>query len=706
MTRLVIAEKPSVAMALSKVLGAKSRRDGYMEGNGWLVSWCVGHLVELAPADAYDPRYSKWDLADLPILPDPWRYQVLPDTKKQFEILRQLMDRDDVEGLVCATDAGREGELIFRLVYHQCGCKKPFQRLWISSMEESAIREGFDALRDSAQYDRLYDAALCRARADWLVGINATRLFTTRCHGQVLNVGRVLAPTLALLTEREAVVQRFKPEKFYTVELDCGDFRALSERYRSKTDAEAARTACLGKPITVRTVERKERTERPPKLYDLTTLQREANRLFGYTAQQALNYLQSLYEKRWATYPRTDSRYFTNDMEASVPALASAASAVCGVDAPGEIHAAQVCDSKKVSDHHALAVTESAGSADLSALPTGERNILRLIAARLLCALGEAHTFAETSVTLECGGVAFSAKGRTELAAGWKETEDAFLSTLQKKRAGASSPALPELCEGQRLEGGDAVLRQGTTTPPPRFTEDTLLCAMEHASAEDFAKLEDVERTGLGTPATRAATIEKLVKSGFAERRGKLLVPTARGTALASILPEPLKSAKLTAEWEERLGEVERGELAPADFMAGIAALVSELVRAGQTAEGTPAVLSESDRTAVGKCPRCGRKVVEGKKSFFCEGWRDTPPCGFALWKNDRFFTAKRKALTPKIAAALLQDGRVKLRDLFSEKKGILYDATVVLDDDGGKFVHYKMEFDHTRSANRKGNGT
>ncbi len=465
--RLVVSEKPSVAMSLAKVLGAGSRRDGYVEGNGWLVSWCVGHLVELAPADTYDSRYSKWNLADLPILPEPWQFEVLPGTKKQFEILRQLMNRDDVESLVCATDAGREGELIFRLVYRQCGCTKPFQRLWISSMEEGAIREGFANLRDGRQYDNLYAAALCRAKADWLVGINATRLFTKLYKGPTLNVGRVLTPTLALLTERETAVQDFKPEKFYTVELDCGGFRAVSGRYSSKTDAENARIACMGKPVTVVTVERKEKTERPPKLYDLTALQRDANRLLDYTAEQTLNYLQTLYEEKMATYPRTDSRYFTNDMEAKVPALVAAASAVCGVAAPGKIHAAQVCDSAKVSDHHALAVTGSAGGADLSALPTGKRSILQLIAARLLCAVGEPNVYAETAVTLECGSISFTARGRTELSEGWKATERAFLATLKKERKGPETPPLPELAEGQVLEGGDAALKQGATPPPP-----------------------------------------------------------------------------------------------------------------------------------------------------------------------------------------------------------------------------------------------
>ena len=690
-------------MSLSKVLGATSRKDGYMEGGGWLVSWCVGHLVELAPADAYDPRYSKWAYDDLPILPDPWQFRVLPDTRKQFNILRQLMSRDDVDTVICATDAGREGELIFRLTYDLCQCTKPVKRLWISSMEESAIRKGFDNLVDGQKYNNLYAAALCRAKADWLIGINGTRLFTTLYKGKTLNVGRVLTPTLTLLAEREAAIEHFKKEKFYTVELDAQGIRASSGKFNSKTDAEKLRSACLGKTAVVQSIAKKDKTERPPKLYDLTTLQREANRLFDYTAQQALDYLQSLYEKRLATYPRTDSRYLTEDMAEGLPALCSTVAGALSFMAgqPLPVHAAQVVDSSKVTDHHAVIPTAEIAGADLAALPTGERNILYMIAVRLLCAVGEPHTYAETAVTLDCGGASFMTKGRTVAAAGWKGTEKAFLSTL-KQKAEEPAPSLPVLSDGQRLEGADALLKQGTTSPPARFTEDTLLSAMEHASAEDFAALESVERTGLGTPATRAAIIEKLVKSGFVERKKKQLLPTEKGLALSWAMPDQLKSAKLTAEWEDRLGAVERGELAPEDFMAGITAMLTGLVRSYRNVAVAPSPLSESGRAGIGKCPRCGKNVVEGKKSFYCEGYHDTPSCGFALWKNDRFFTSKRKELTKKIAASLLKTGRAAVTGLFSEKKGVFYDATVVLNDDGGKFVRFKLEFDN-KSTEKKG---
>ena len=691
-------------MALAKVLGAKSRRDGYLEGNGWLVSWCVGHLVELATADAYDPRYSKWIYADLPILPDPWQFRVLPDTKKQFAILDALMKDERVDSLVCATDAGREGELIFRLTYNLCGCRKPVKRLWISSMEEAAIRKGFDHLLDSQNYDNLYQAALCRAKADWLIGINGTRLFTCLYKGKTLNVGRVQTPTLALLAEREAAIANFKKEKFYTVELDLQGVHAASERFSSKTDAEKLRLACLGKTAAVQSITRKEKTERPPKLYDLTTLQREANRLFDFTAQQVLDCLQALYEKRLATYPRTDSRYLNEDMEAGLPALCSTVASVLpfAEGLPIPVNSAQVVNNSKVSDHHAVIPTAEIAAADLSALPTGERNILYLIAARLLCAVGEPHIYEETAVTLDCGGTSFTTKGRTEISAGWKAIGQAFLAALKKKekQQQESASPLPELTDGQQLSGADARLKEGTTSPPAHFSEDTLLAAMEHASAEDFAKLEDVERRGLGTPATRAGVIEKLVRSGFVERKKKLLIPTEKGLALIWAMPDQLKSAKLTAEWEEQLGAVERGELSPEDFMNGIIEMLSTLVKSYETVTVASSALSQSGRTVVGVCPRCGKNVVEGKKSFFCEGYYDKPPCGFTMWKNDRFFTSKRKELTRKTAVALLKTGRVRLTNLFSEKKGVMYDATVVLDDDGGKYVRYKLEFDNKKKEN------
>ncbi|MBQ9347221.1 MAG: DNA topoisomerase III, partial [Oscillibacter sp.] len=595
------------------------------------------------------------------------------------------------------TDAAREGELIFRLVYQQCGCTKPVKRLWISSMEESAIRRGFETMRDSAEYDNLYQAALCRQRADWLVGINATRLFSLLCRGKTLNVGRVMTPTLSLLAEREAAITGFQKEKFYTVELALPGFRAVSGRFASKADAEKLCANCSGTPAVVRTVDRQDKTERPPKLYDLTTLQREANRLCGFTAQQTLDGLQSLYEKKLATYPRTDSRYLTEDMADGLPELCGKAAKALPfvLDLPLSVNASLVVDNSKVSDHHAVIPTVEIAKADLSALPDGERTILHMIAVRLLCAVGELRRYAETAVTLDCGGASFTAKGRTVTAEGWKAIEKAFLDTLkQHNQEKEPAPPLPLLNEGEAVQSSGAAVKEGTTKPPQHFTEDTLLSAMERASAEEAAGPEAPEHAGLGTPATRAGIIEKLVRTGFVQRKNRQMIPTAEGIELIRILPEPLKSARLTAEWEEKLRRVERGELDGAVFLAGIVSMLEELVRDCGGAEIHSPVLSGTPRPVVGTCPRCGRNVVEGPKSFYCEGYRDQPPCAFALWKDNKFFSSKGKQITKRVAEKLLRDGCVHMRKLHSEKKGTDYDATIVMEDTGGKYVNFRLEFD------------
>lgn len=687
--KLIIAEKPSVAQAIAKVLGATARKDGYTEGGGWLVSWCVGHLVGLAPADAYAPKYSKWAYEDLPIVPECWQYAADPDKKKQLAVLRELMQRPDVDTVVCATDAGREGQLIFQLVYDFCGCGKPTLRLWISSMEESAIRDGFAKLKDGAGYESLYRAALCRSQADWLIGINATRLFSVR-YGATLNVGRVQSPTLALLVNRESEIAAFKKAKFYTVLLTAGALTAESDRLAHKKAAEDLRAACGGKTATVQSVERKEKAELPPKLYDLTTLQRDANRLYGFTAQQTLDYTQSLYEKKLVTYPRTDSRFLTDDMAAELPALVEAVAGALPfmADLETTVNAGRVVDSSKVSDHHAIIPTPSMPGADLAALPAGERNILHLIAARLFCAVGEKYITAETTAALSCGGQTFTAKGRTVTAYGWKSVDAVFRATLKEKADDKEPAPLPELSDGQKLPRINATVREGTTAPPMHYTEDTLLSAMECAGAGDMP--DDAERKGLGTPATRAGIIEKLVHTGFVERKQKNMLPTSKGAALIGVLPELIKSPALTAEWEHKCKQVERGELDAANFMSGIAALTSQLVQDyGQLPEGADLSLFQPVKKAVGACPRCGGRVVEGKKGFTCEN-RD---CGFALWKENRFFAAKKKELTAKIAAALLKEGRADLTGCHSEKTGKTYDAIVILDDMGGKFVNFKLEF-------------
>ena len=678
MQKLVIAEKPSVAQSIAAVIGAKQKHNGYLTGGGYTVSWCLGHLAELSDASAYNADYAKWNRKDLPIIPENYRFTVAPDKRKQFDVLRELLRSPEISEVINACDAGREGELIFRTVYYLAGCTKPMKRLWISSMEDAAIREGFQNLRSGRDYDGLHQSALCRARADWLVGINATRFFSL-LYGRTLNIGRVMSPTLALMVQREAEISAFVPEPFYTVQLDCG-FTAATERMKDRSAADAILSNC-GKTATVISIERKEKTEKAPALYDLTTLQRDANRILGYTAQQVLDYLQALYEKKLCTYPRTDSRYLTDDMAPSVPDYVAAAAAICGLTVPEIILAQQICDSKKVSDHHAVIPTVSDGNADLA---LGEREILKLAARGLLRAVSDAHRYAETIVTLDCGGYSFTAKGRTVLSPGWRAYDP-------EKRD--KDNALPELTEGQTITVSAAAVKEGQTTPPKHYTEDTILNSMETAGAKDMP--DDAERKGIGTPATRAAVLEKLVSSGFVERRKSkkvsTLIPSALGTALITVLPEALQSPLLTAEWEHRLKEIERGELSPEDFMENITAMLRELIQTYRPIPGA-AVLFPSEIEIVGKCPRCGRNVVEKKQGFFCED-RD---CGFALWKNSKFFSAKRKQLTKTVAAALLKDGRVQLSGCYSERSGKTYDAIVVMNDDGQQ-VNFSLEFFNTR---------
>ena len=696
--KLVIAEKPSVAQSLAAVIGATDRKDGYLEGGGWRVSWCVGHLAGLADADAYNPDYAKWRYDDLPILPEPWQMVVSKDKKKQFDVLKQLMNAPDVTEVVNACDAGREGELIFRAVYELAGCQKPMKRLWISSMEDSAIREGFANLRPGADYDGLRDAALCRAKADWLVGINATRLFSVLYH-RTLNIGRVMSPTLALIVQREAEIATFKPVPFYTVTLELPGSSVSGERMADKAAAQQLKTACQGASATVKKVERKDKSEKPPALYDLTTLQRDANRLLGYTAQQTLDYLQNLYEKKLCTYPRTDSCYLTSDMAASLPELVRFTAEALPFAAGMEIscNAAQVINDKKVTDHHAVIPTCNLQGADLSGLPVGEKAVLELVALRLLCAVAQPYTFAETAATVECAGAEFTAKGRTVKNHGWRALDAAYRAGLKNAESDKETEdkALPELMEGQSLPLSGAAVKEGKTTPPKHFTEDTLLAAMETAGKDDMP--EDAERKGLGTPATRAGILEKLVSTGFLERKKSKkqvqLLPSHDAVSLITVLPEQLQSPLLTAEWEYRLGEIERGELAPEDFMAGISAMLQELVRTYQVIKGTE-YLFTPPREVVGKCPRCGGDVAELQKGFFCQN----EGCKFAIWKNNKWWELKRKQPTKAIVTALLKDGRAHVTGLYSEKTGKTYDATVVLEDTG-QYVNFKLDFDRQKGG-------
>ena len=686
---LIITEKPSVAKSIASALGVTSRADGHFEGGGWLISWCIGHLVGLADAAAYDDRYKKWRYEDLPILPDPFRYVVSEEKAAQFHILRSLMERSDVTELVNACDAGREGELIFRLVYEAAGCSKPFSRLWISSMEDAAIREGFTDLRPGADYDPLYQSALCRQKADWLIGINASRLFSVLYH-RTLNVGRVQTPTLAMLANRDSKIVLFRKEKYHHVRLALEGAEAVSDRIVSTEDAQTIRDACDGQRAVCVSVARDKKTEKPPKLYDLTTLQREANRVFGYTAKQTLDYAQSLYEKKLLTYPRTDSRYLTCDMAETASVVLHLAARVPPFDACPEFFpdVAALVNDKEVSDHHALIPTLELEKADVPGLPVGERNILLLVCYKLLCAVAEPFVYEAVTATFDCGGHTFTAKGRQVLSQGWRAIQEVFRSSLKEKQEDEDSAGiLPALAEGQVFEPVSASVTEHFTSPPKPYTEDTLLSAMENAGKEDMP--DEAERKGLGTPATRAAIIEKLVSGGFVERKGKNLIPTKAGVNLVTVLPELLTSPKLTADWEQRLNQVAKGQVSPEDFMDGIEAMAAELVRKYSHISEDGQKLFQPEKETVGLCPRCGKPVYEGKKNFACSD----RACQFVMWKNDRFWTSRRKEMTRKMAADLLKKGRTSVKGMWSEKKGSTYDAVVILDDTGGKYVNFKLEF-------------
>ena len=688
--RLVVSEKPSVAMAYAKVLGVTNRKDGYLEGGGYLVSWCIGHLVELAPPNIYDEKYVKWSIADLPILPQQWQYLVSASTKKQFGVLKDLMNRPDVDSIVCATDAGREGELIFRLVYQQTGCKKLFSRLWLSSMEDSAIREGFANLKPSTEYDALYQAALCRERADWMVGINCSRLFSC-LYGQPLAVGRVMTPVLAMTVVREAAIAAFVPEKFYTVELELtSGCTASSRRISEKDVAENLLAECRKEMIsTIQKVTRKEKSENPPLFYDLTTLQRDANRLLGYSAQQTLNYVQNLYEKKLTTYPRTDSCYITDDDEEMLAGLADELEEYLGIAADTADSAVprtrRTVNREKVTDHHAILPTRSMLQADLEALPKGEQNVLKLIIARTLMAVSKPFRYLETLLTTECAGEEFIAKGREVLDDGWKAVERKVLADILNRKQELT--ALPNAAEN---ECGilNAELKEGQTSPPKHFTEDTLLHAMETASADSMP--EGVERQGIGTPATRAATIEKLVQKGFLERKGtkktKVLLPTDKGKALITVIPEEIQSPEMTADWETKLLRIERSEMEPSEFMTEINTMITELVKNTEMKKGVNALMKNK---IIGVCPNCGANVVEREKGWFCENRE----CRFVLWKDNAFFKRLGKRLDAHVADKLLRDGRIRLKDCRSAK-GKTYNATVLMTTEVDGRSKFSLEFE------------
>ncbi|MDO4648195.1 MAG: DNA topoisomerase 3 [Eubacteriales bacterium] len=686
--KLVLAEKPSVAQSLAKVIGARKRGDGYLEGNGYIVSWCVGHLVELAQPETYDEKYGKWRYDDLPILPGNWQYQVSSSTKKQFGILKKLMQRSDVESLVCATDAGREGELIFRLVYHQCGCKKPFERLWISSMEDSAIQEGFANLRNGTEYDALYEAALCRERSDWIVGINATRLFSC-LYGQTLNVGRVMTPALAMVVMRDAAIRGFKPKPFYTVKAQLDGFAVTSERIKDKDAAAELKRLCQNTGyMNIRKAEKKEKQEKAPQLYDLTSLQRDANRQLGFTAQQTLDYTQNLYEKKLVTYPRTDSRFLTDDMEGTVPTLVHKVQAAFGISGEAPVNAKQVINSSKVTDHHAIIPTLTATSFDTAELPSGEKAVLEMIVTRLICAVGNPCRYSETTVEAECGEQIFKAKGKMVHSLGWKQ----YCGNNEKKDSDETKMEIPAVQEGEKVAVVSAAIKEGQTTPPKRYTEDLLLQAMESASSDEFP--DEVERKGIGTPATRAGIIEKLVAKGFINRVGdkktKYLVSTDKGTALITVIPEQIQSPSMTAEWEEKLLQVEKGQLSANEFMKEITGMISDLVERYEVIKGAQ-FLMNSEGKAIGNCPACGNEVVEKEKGWFCSNQN----CRFGIWKDNHYFKKLGKKMTPEIAEKLVKEGKVALKGCISRKTGGRYNVVIsaIPKEDGS--VEFQMNFDN-----------
>ena len=677
--QLVIAEKPSVAKSIADVLGALDRQDGYFEGGGYLVSWCVGHLIELAEPESYGEQWKKWTYESLPVNPEHWQYEIKEDTKEQYDVLYGLLHDSRVDEVVCATDAGREGELIFRLVYNMASCKKPMKRLWISSMEESAIREGVENLKPGSDYDHLYHSALCRQEADWLVGINGTRLFTVLYGGKVLKVGRVQTPTLAMLVERESKIMNFKKEQYFMAHILCGGVDAATERIDSKTEAEQIAGACRNGQALVTSVVKEEKTVASPKLYDLTTLQRDANRLFGFTAKQTLEYTQSLYEKKLCTYPRTDSQYLSDDMEQTAGNVIKAifSSILFEENMMFNPDIKRVLNSKKVTDHHAIIPTMEIAKADLAALPETERKILSLVANRLLCATGEKHLYETVKAELTCGGYTFATSGKSVLKNGWKDFEDTFkrsFKTMEDKEQ--EDKKLPELSKGQTFNGVQTKISEHYTTPPKHFTEDSLLSAMERAGSEDMG--DDVERKGLGTPATRADIIEKLVKDGFVKREKKQMLPTEDGMKLITVLPDVVKSSKLTADWENALTLVAKGEMEREDFMADIETMVSDLIHTYHEVSDEQKKMFAQEQKVLGKCSNCGGEVVKGKYGAFCKN-----KCGMNVSR------IMGVALSDEQVESLLTGKKTLLKGLTS-KAGKKYDAYII--PSGTEEYHYTKD--------------
>lgn len=687
---LVIAEKPSVAQSYAKNLSAYKKQDGYMEGENCLVSWCLGHLAEYARPEEYDERYAKWQFDDLPIIPEKWKLQVSADKKKQFSVLKDLMNREDIEYLVNGCDAGREGELIFQRVYDLSGCRKPVRRLWISSMEDEAIRNGFHEMKDAGFYSNLCMAAVCRAQADWLIGMNATRAYTTKYYKKLV-VGRVQTPTLAMLTERQDRIEHFQKETFYRVELTDGKLVAVSENITNKADAELLAALCDGSEAIITELKRERKKVSPPKLYDLTSLQREANRYFGFTAKKTLDLLQELYEEKLVTYPRTDSRFVTEDMIGTVEELAGKMLLMLPFVEYGQLghNIKRVVNNAKVSDHHAILPTKEAVEKGIVDLPVDKKNLMILIGQQVIQAVGEDYLYEQTDVTVNCQKNEFTARGKTAVQMGFKDVEKAFCSHCVKTEKEDSDRQLEipyGYQKGMQIFNVKAETSIHYTSPPKSFNEDTLLAAMETAGNKEFD--EKTEKKGLGTPATRASTIEKLVASGYAQRKGKQIIPTAEGRELIRVMPENLKSAGLTAEWENRLLLMERGELNGEQFMDDIVTMLEEILNGCRKIPEEERNRFQTAKELIGKCPVCGSDIFEGKRNFYCSNRQ----CDFALWKDNRFLEGMEKKLDKKMAKELLDKACTHVKGLYSKKKDARFDADLLMTLENGK-PKFHLEF-------------
>lgn len=688
---LVIAEKPSVAQSYAKNLSAYKREDGYLEGESCIVSWCLGHLAEYAQPEEYDPKYEKWQFDDLPILPEAWKLKVSKDKKKQFEVIKTLMNRSDVEYLVNGCDAGREGELIFQRVYVLAGCRKPVKRLWISSMEDAAIQKGFQTMKSEEEYKNLCMAAVCRAQADWLIGMNGTRAYTTRYFKRLV-VGRVQTPTLAMLAERQERIEHFQKEAFYKVALTDGKLTVVSENIANEEAAELLAALCNGSTAVVTQMKKERKKSFPPKLYDLTSLQREANRYFGYTAKRTLDMLQELYEEKLVTYPRTDSQFVTEDMKDSVEELVEKMPVLLSFVDYGQLgHGIKrVINNAKVSDHHAILPTKEVVEKGIADLPADKKNLMMLICQQLVQATGEEYLYEQTDITVKCQEHDFKARGKIPVQMGFKEVEKAFkqlcvkAEPVEEKEKETSIPAGYE--EGMRLFPVKAEKTTHYTSPPKPFNEDTLLAAMETAGNKEFDS--ETEKKGLGTPATRASIIEKLVSSGYAQRKGKQILPSTEGKELVKVMPEYLKSAVMTAEWENQLLMMEKGQITDTQFMGEITSLVRKILEICREIPEEERRRFQTAREVIGKCPVCGCDVFEGKQNFYCSNRQ----CDFALWKENRFLGSMEKNLDKKMARELLDKACTHVKGLHSKKKDMKFDADLLLTLEDGK-PRFHLEF-------------